>query len=336
LVNARAPQLALHKRILNDRFNQQYHGWLKTLSYKDGLTDTDELAATYYLLLQDRVAEALAMFKKVDPNNVVSRLQYDYIAGYTAMYSEDLKLARTMAKKHLDHPVPRWRDRFVQLNHQLDEIDGDSPNVTDEENRNQQQLAMASTDKTFEFKVEDRRVLVNYQNLEDATVNYYAMDIELLFSRNPFVQQQANHFAYVRPNHTHTVKLGKNKNLHQFELPEQFHSSNVMVEIVAGGQRKSAAYYANTMNLNVIENYGHLLVADDKARKGLAKTYVKVYARMKGGDVRFLKDGYTDLRGRFDYTSLNTDEINQVDRLALLVLNDEHGAVVREVPPPKL
>jgi len=62
---------------------------------------------------------------------------------------------------------------------------------------------------------------------------------------------------------------------------------------------------------------------------------VKVYARMKDGTVKFFKDGYTDLRGRFDYVSLNTNEIADVDRLSILMLSKEHGAVIREAAPPK-
>ena len=56
---------------------------------------------------------------------------------------------------------------------------------------------------------------------------------------------------------------------------------------------------------------------------------------MNDGSVQFYKDGYTDLRGRFDYTSLNTNELDSVARFALLILSDEHGAVVREADPPK-
>ena len=62
---------------------------------------------------------------------------------------------------------------------------------------------------------------------------------------------------------------------------------------------------------------------------------MKVYAKMKDGQVQFLKDGYTDLRGRFDYASLNTNEVDDADRLAVLVISDDFGAVVREAAPPK-
>ena len=47
------------------------------------------------------------------------------------------------------------------------------------------------------------------------------------------------------------------------------------------------------------------------------------------------KDGYTDLRGRFDYASLNTNELENAARLAVLVISDRFGAVVREAAPPK-
>ena len=39
----------------------------------------------------------------------------------------------------------------------------------------------------------------------------------------------------------------------------------------------------------------------------MSKDYVKVYGRAQDGSVKFFKDGYTDLRGKFDYVSLNTN-----------------------------
>ena len=67
----------------------------------------------------------------------------------------------------------------------------------------------------------------------------------------------------------------------------------------------------------------------------MPRAYVKVYARTAGGEVKFYKDGYTDLRGRFDYASLNTNELDAAQKFAILVLSDEHGALVREATPPK-
>jgi len=95
------------------------------------------------------------------------------------------------------------------------------------------------------------------------------------------------------------------------------------------------------MAVQMISNYGQVKVANAKTGKPLPKVYVKVYARMSNGQVRFYKDGYTDLRGRFDYTSLNTNELDQVSKFSILILSEDSkntkgfGAVVRETAPPK-
>src|SRR5205085_3814277 len=62
LVNARAHSLGQRRQIVNGRVHEQYHRFLALLSYHAQLNDDDKLAATYYLLLQDRIDEALATF----------------------------------------------------------------------------------------------------------------------------------------------------------------------------------------------------------------------------------------------------------------------------------
>ncbi|MFM7150186.1 MAG: hypothetical protein ACKO23_10120, partial [Gemmataceae bacterium] len=67
LVNARVHSLGKRRQIVNDAFHQQYHRFLKVLSYHPDLDDNDLLATTYYLLLQDRIDEARAAFDRVNP-----------------------------------------------------------------------------------------------------------------------------------------------------------------------------------------------------------------------------------------------------------------------------
>jgi hypothetical protein len=109
----------------------------------------------------------------------------------------------------------------------------------------------------------------------------------------------------------------------------------VSAETAARGMKKAHAAYSNALNVRLIENYGRLHVSDAGARTPLAAAYIKVYARMTDGRVVFYKDGYTDHRGQFDYVSLSTDALNRVERFAVLVLSDTHGAAVREADPPK-
>ena len=207
--------------------------------------------------------------------------------------------------------------------------------MVDDENRTEQQTNLAATAPSFDFKVEAKQIRLEHQNLKSVRVNYYLMDIELLFSRNPFVQQYSGQFSYIRPNGSVTLDLAPNENTTTIELPQDLHTSNVLVEIVGAGQTKTQAYYSNSLALQVIENYGQVRVAHADTRKPISKAYVKVYARLKDGRIRFYKDGYTDLRGRFDYTSLNTNELDFVDKFSLLIMSDENGAVVREANPPK-
>ena len=335
LVNARAHPLGKRRQILNSRFHGQYHRLLNILSGRRTLDDDELMSVTYYLLLQDRVEEAILHFAQVNPTNLASQLQYDYLTAYLTFYSDDQQLARDMADKYADYPVERWRKAFSNIGTQLDEIAGSSFVAVDAEDRLQSQTKLASTHPNFEFTVEAKQVRVAFQNIERVRVNYYLMDIELLFSRNPFVQQYSGRFSYIRPNGSQLIELPQGEQNLVFDLPTEFHSSNVLVEISAAGQSKTQAYFANSLTVQTIENYGQLQVTHDQTRTKLPSVYVKVYAQMHDGSVRFYKDGYTDLRGRFDYTSLNTNELEQVGKFSILVLSDEHGAVVREAKPPQ-
>ena len=335
LVNARAHKVGKERVILNDRLLAQYQRLMAVLSYRKTLDDDDLMAVTYYLLLQDRVEEALAFFGRVKPEKLSTRLQYDYFKAYTAFYTEDTKTARAVATQYAAYPVDRWQKLFANVAAQLDEIEGKraAAAVVDEKDRTQVQSNLAAAEASFDVAIKDKTVTVTYQNLTGFRVNYYLMDVELLFSRNPFVQQVTGQFSFVKPNQSTAVPLKDKSGTYTFELPEAYRSSNVMVEIVAAGVQKSQAYYANSMVVQLMENYGQLKVTDLKG-KPLAKVYVKVYAR-SGGEAKFYKDGYTDLRGQFDYTSLSTDEASGVSQFSILIMSETNGAVVREASPPK-
>ncbi|MEC7566495.1 MAG: hypothetical protein VX738_12505 [Planctomycetota bacterium] len=334
LVNARAHQLGPRRQILNDRFHAQYHRLLSVLSYKRALTNEDKMAVVYYLLLQDRIAESLERFKQIEVESLATRLQYDYFASYLAMSQGDSKQARLIAKGYEEYPVDRWNRLFAQVVEQVDEINGDLAEVNDPDNREQTQGKLAATEPGFDFKVESGEVKIDYQNLAEVTVNYYEIDIELLFSRNPFVQDFSGGFSFIKPNHRETVKLPGGSNDHRFKLPELLASRNVLVEVVGAGQTQTKAYYSHALAVQIIRNYGHVQVLQSKTRKPLASVYVKVYAQMQDGSVKFYKDGYTDLRGRFDYASLSTAGLDSVTKFSLLISSENNGAMVREATPP--
>jgi len=105
--------------------------------------------------------------------------------------------------------------------------------------------------------------------------------------------------------------------------------------VSAEGLVERVSYTPHAMDAQAVANYGQLRVRTADGGRPAVGVYVKAYARFAGGEVQFYKDGYTDLRGAFDYASLSTDELNRVERFALLVLDDKLGALILEAAPPK-
>ena len=258
-----------------------------------------------------------------------------HFVAYLDLYTDDAKKARPIAAKYADHPVDRWRDAFRAIQAQLDEIEGKGPAVVNPEDRTQQQTQLAASEPSLDFQVEAKQLSIRYQNLTAVKVNYYLMDVELLFSHNPFVQQYTGQFSSIKPNQSVELQLPAKQNAMKAPMPEALHNKNVLIEITGGGQTKTQAYYSHSLAVQLVENFGQLKVAHAETGKTIPKAYVKVYAQLPNGQVRFYKDGYTDLRGRFDYASLNTNEIEQVQKFSILVLTEDAGALVREAMPPK-
>jgi hypothetical protein len=362
LVNQRAHRLGAGNKIANPVLRGQYQALLTSLAHQATLDPVDQVSVVYYLFLQDRVEEALARLHTIQPEQLATRLQLDYLRCYAALYESQPAEARGIAVQYANHPVDRWRKLFAEVTAQLDEIEGKA--VTrpgdDVPNREQQQSALTATEPSFDFKVENRSIALTWKNLGEVAINYYLMDPEFSFSSSPFVSQDASRFAVIKPNKSATQALPAGRDALDVPLPAEYARANVLVEIVAAGQRKAQAYHANTLKLILAENYGRLDVRDAGTDKPVSRSYVKVFARLHGGTVRFFKDGYTDLRGRFDYASLNSSEqvrplpepgptsasgsldyqmlrpgeLNRVEKLAILVLSEANGALVREVAPP--
>jgi hypothetical protein len=131
------------------------------------------------------------------------------------------------------------------------------------------------------------------------------------------------------------VALPGDRRQHRFALPAAYARRNVVVEAIAAGTRKAQGHYAHDLVVHVAAPFGQVRVYEQAGGRPLPRSYVKVYARMQGGEVRFYKDGYTDLRGCFDYASLSTDALDRVARFAMLVISQEHGAMIREAAPPQ-
>jgi hypothetical protein len=77
----------------------------------------------------------------------------------------------------------------------------------------QRTAALVATEPGIEFTVGGGTINLTWANVENVRVNYDLMDVELLFSRYPFVKASGGQFASIKPNATADMKLpaGRNK-----------------------------------------------------------------------------------------------------------------------------
>ena len=92
-------------------------------------------------------------------------------------------------------------------------------------------------------------------------------------------------------------------------------------------------YFSNSLNVSITENIGEVKVLDENM-KPLKKVYVKCFSKNSSEVVSFYKDGYTDLRGRFNYVSLNTDNLSSITKFSILIMDDNFGSLIKESNPP--
>jgi hypothetical protein len=332
LVNARAHALGGKLRILDSGLDAQYRRFLDLVAHRRAPTSEDLLAAAAYLLAQDRIDAAVAALGRVTVDRVAEKLQHDYLAAYAACVLGQLPRARELVSRWRDLPVDRWRRKHEALAAMLDELEGAPPAITDPKSREQQHAELAAKQPTFELAVDRDGVFIHHQHVTALELRFFEMDVELLFSRQPFVQSDVSRFSYIEPGHREQVANPPVE--HRVAWPAALRGKNVVVEAVGAGQRKAKIHYANDLATSLANNAGQVRVQRASDRAVLPATYVKVYAKNRGGGVTFYKDGYTDLRGWFDYATLSTDDLDRVERFAILVCSDQSGAAILETSPP--
>ena len=335
LVNARQFQLGGQRQIVNERFHAQVHRFLWELAHAKSLSDDDRLEVVHYLLTQDRIEEAKGWFEKVRPDGTATRMQADYAAAVLALHAGDGVRAKAIAAPHVTAGIDRWRRRFELVIAQVDEAAGKAgAAVLDPLDREQQQGELAAKSPSLELRIEGDALQLDHRNLAAATVNLYEIDLEVLFSRNPFAGSFAGQFGSIRPNRTLDVAFAADAASTRVPLPEDLVRKNLLVEVTAGGITRSQPFFSTGMAVRVVEPYGQVAVTRVADGSPVAKAYVKVYARLDNGSVVFFKDGFSDLRGRFDYASLSTADAQAARRFAILVTSPEDGAAIREADAP--
>jgi len=329
LVHARAHRLGDRRVIGNPAMMARHQQLMAWLGYQPKLGAEHWLRVCQFLALQDRIDDAVAAWQRIDASQLASLLQYDYLTAWLSCCTGETARARELATRHQDHPVAHWRQRFRDVLATLDEADGkvagpDAGATVDP----------AAKAPALELSVVDGAVQVAARNVARVELRWYELDVEFAFSAQPFAAAEGTAAAFVRPTLIETRDVPAGQDPLAIALPERFRQRNVLVEARAGGLVRSQHVFANALDARFLESMGQVVVTARGAKTPAPKVYVKVFARLPNGAVRFHKDGYTDLRGRFDYASLSDDPNAGATRYAVLVLDEQRGAVIRDIAPP--
>jgi hypothetical protein len=345
LINPRVHDIGEHKHnILNEDFKTTYSEFLSYLIDKQTLNSRDYLYLGVYLLLQDRIDEAMTIYAKIDGAELEGKqlkIQYDYLSAYLDLYADfpEFKKAREICDEYLVYPIYTWRNRFIDLANQIAEFDGEvavEGAMTEENMKKKKNQAEAEKSEYIQTELENGQIKVTTKNVENYTISYYKIDLEIMFSQDPFLSVGIADYSFVRANMVEEKTISKTTDYEtKFEeIPEEFKNSNMLIQITCGAKSQNLTYFPSSMKAYIMESYGQIKVTGEDG-KPLSKVYVKCFSKKKnGGTVSFYKDGYTDLRGTFDYASLNLDGVTGIDKFALLVVSEEKGALIKQTNPP--
>jgi len=335
-----SPRAHYHE-FANEFFQKQYLEYLKRSFYSsysvESMTPLDKMTGVYYFLIQNRVEEALSLFEKIDEDaaSECSKFTYDYIRAYLAFFSVDnneITKANELCDEYLGQTLPPSKAAMWQgVAEYLEEVKQSSfaddlfDPTTDADILN-------ARSKKLDCEVNsDRTITLTYKNVDQVEINFYQTDIELQFSTAPF-RQEHNAFNFVAPTETMTVELQPDQRAETIPLPESLHDKSSVVEVIGAGMTISRANYDNHLRIEISERLRQIRVFNRTSNQAISRAYVKVYCKTPDApEGRFLKDGYTDLRGRFDYATVSSDELEFVEALAILVLTETAGADVLEV-----
>ena len=250
--------------------------------------------------------------------------------------------AEAIAKSHSDHPIAFWRNRFqTVLDHAAETrvAFGEQPKDDEKGDRGNRKDDVKNMyrEPVLSIKSVGNTVELVHANLKQCTMGIYVMNLEFLFSKNPFIENDHGHFLHIQPNYSAAVVLGKDGKT-AVTIPAKYKNKNLLIEFSGGGKRAVQSRVTSGLVTYIEQNRGQLKVVDAKG-KPVAAAYVKVYAYTTDGKVKFYKDGYTDLRGRISYASLNSsgdgrNPISKVNKFAILVATTDRGSVIKETGSP--
>lgn len=334
MINARAHVRPGAGFTANKSFAAEWRAFLDVLAAKKAPSPRDRLLAAVFLAGQDRMREAERQFAEAKAGGGAdgeTAMQRDYMEMFFAFARGDLDAARPLAAKHAKCASPVWRGRFAAALAQLDEAAGLAPGAPAGD-ASAEAPSIALSPVSIGGATE--AVAISARNLKSCMVKAYPVDVEIAFSKNPFgdAAGAAGGILGMKSAWTEEVAIGADGTATAV-LPRNLRRTDLIVTATGAGGRvvERIEAFPGSLDVQVVREWRQLRVRRPDGRPA-PSAYVKVYARDAGGsEVRFLKDGYTDLRGAFDYASVSTDSDFKPAAYAIFVVHPDFGAKTMRV-----
>ena len=187
---------------------------------------------------------------------------------------------------------------------------------------------------TYQLNLKTNKIHIDFANIQSIEIKYYIIDPEILFSSSPFLASDTEDFAFVKPSETASIILNPTNVSETIELEKSLINENMIIEVNGEGKQIFLRYFSTSLKVHINENYGELKVTD-KDNKSLCQVYIKVFSKSKSGEVKFFRDGYTDINGKYEYAQINSKNLSDVEKFAIFVKSDDYGSVTKECIPPQ-
>ena len=162
------------------------------------------------------------------------RAYLDFSTGYR----DGFKVAREVAAKYANYPVVAWRLMFEEIRAQLEEQeDVGEIDQEDEEKRKENLKKSRKLEPVLQFSLEGSDMVVDYENIAAVTFKFYVIDVEILFSRTPFLMKDNEDFSYIKPSFVLEQPLDKASKTNVLAIPENLRTSNLVIEAVGAGKQ---------------------------------------------------------------------------------------------------
>jgi len=261
-------------------------------------------------------------------------------------------------EKYKSFPIAHFQQQFKEIEKQLIEIDqvdeellllqakedaeevkadGDE-GLTDQEQTKLLTRAKNNEPIIYKIKADSKSgaVKVELSNIKKIVVKYYPIDAEILFSRSPFVKDEAHQFSFVKPQARVDRVVKEDEHIVEIPMPESLKGKNMVIEVNSDDIQRFLTFYSSNLRVLVNADFGELRVLDTNTLKALPKVYVKVYCQSSDGQELFFRDGFTDIRGKFEYANASGKKLSSVKKFSVLISDPEKGQMIKELKPPRI